>query len=97
MPIQVSRLGLFMTLGMGIMVAIGVTCTACADSKVKQPKVPPGFRIELVHAPPLDSEGSWVSLAVDDRGRLFASDQYGAIYFIVPSQLPQYCILDPIA
>ncbi|HMP05139.1 MAG TPA: L-sorbosone dehydrogenase [Lacipirellulaceae bacterium] len=54
---------------------------------MKQPKVPPGFRIELVHAPPLDSEGSWVSLAVDDRGRLFASDQYGAIYFIVPSQI----------
>jgi putative heme-binding domain-containing protein len=44
-----------------------------------------GFKLELVYAPPLQSEGSWVSLTVDDRGRLIASDQYGALYRVTPS------------
>ncbi len=44
-----------------------------------------GFRVELVYAPPLQSQGSWVSLTVDDLGRLIASDQYGALYRVTPS------------
>ena len=50
-------------------------------------KLPPGFRAELVYSVPLDAQGSWVCLTVDDRGRLIASDQYGSLYRIEPSPL----------
>ena len=50
-------------------------------------KLPAGFHAELVYKVPMDEQGSWVSLTVDDQGRLIASDQYGGIYRIVPSAL----------
>src|SRR5262245_14795355 len=50
-------------------------------------KLPPGFRAEIVYSVPLSTQGSWVSLTVDDRGRLLASDQYGGLYRIGPSPL----------
>ncbi len=34
-----------------------------------------GFRVERVHSVDADTQGSWVSLTIDDRGRLIASDQ----------------------
>jgi putative heme-binding domain-containing protein len=49
--------------------------------------LPPGFRAELVHEVPAETEGSWVALTADDRGRLIASDQHGALYRITPSPL----------
>ena len=47
--------------------------------------LPPGFRAELVYSVPMDTQGSWVSLAVDDRGRLIASDQNGGLYRLTPA------------
>ncbi|MSR63499.1 MAG: DUF1080 domain-containing protein [Planctomycetes bacterium] len=44
--------------------------------------VPDGFRVELLHTVDSAREGSWVSLAVDPRGRLYASDQYGGLFRI---------------
>lgn len=41
-----------------------------------------GFRAELLYSVPKDQQGSWVALCEDDRGRLYASDQYGALYRI---------------
>lgn len=38
-----------------------------------------GFAAELLYSVPR-SEGSWVSLCVDGRGRLITSDQYGKLY-----------------
>lgn len=38
--------------------------------------VPPGFRVELLYAPARETEGSWVSLCVDAKGRFYASGQY---------------------
>jgi putative heme-binding domain-containing protein len=35
----------------------------------------PGFQVELLYTVPKDEQGSWVSLAFDDKGRLIASDQ----------------------
>jgi putative heme-binding domain-containing protein len=46
----------------------------------------PGFVTELVHVVPPES-GSWVSLAVDDAGRLIASDQQAGLYRITPAPL----------
>lgn len=36
--------------------------------------VPPGFKVELLHSAEAD-EGSWISMTVDDRGRLIVSPQ----------------------
>ncbi|MSU24292.1 MAG: c-type cytochrome [Opitutus sp.] len=42
----------------------------------------PGFKVELLYTVPKEEQGSWVSLAVDPKGRLTAADQYGALYRI---------------
>jgi putative heme-binding domain-containing protein len=44
--------------------------------------VPPGFKAELLYIVPKENQGSWVSLTVDAKGRLIASDQYGGLYRI---------------
>ena len=49
--------------------------------------LPPGFRAELVYEVPLESQGSWVAVTVDDRGRLIASDEGGKLYRIEPAPL----------
>ncbi len=41
-----------------------------------------GFEVELVYDVPGDTQGSWVSLTVDPKGRLIACDQYGGLYRI---------------
>ncbi|MCB1225436.1 MAG: c-type cytochrome [Verrucomicrobiales bacterium] len=42
--------------------------------------VPPGFTVDQLYVVPKEDQGSWVTLTVDDRGRLIAGDQYGALY-----------------
>jgi len=42
--------------------------------------VPPGFKVELLYTVPKAEQGSWVSLALDPKGRLLASDQYGGLF-----------------
>jgi putative heme-binding domain-containing protein len=46
-----------------------------------------GFRAELLYTVPRVPEGSWVCLATDERGRLYASDQMGSLYRIEPPPL----------
>ena len=43
-------------------------------------KAPEGFKVELLYSVPGDAQGSWVALCADDKGRIYASDQYGALY-----------------
>jgi len=50
-------------------------------------KVPEGFEAEILFSPTESDSSSWVSLAMDPKGRLLASDQYGALYRIEPSEL----------
>ncbi|MCC9655135.1 c-type cytochrome [Rhodopirellula halodulae] len=45
-------------------------------------KVPDGFEVELIHEVAADTEGSWVSLTVDPKGRLIACDQSGGLFRI---------------
>ncbi|HKD36036.1 MAG TPA: heme-binding protein, partial [Pirellulales bacterium] len=44
----------------------------------------PGFKVERLYSVPADTQGSWVSLATDNKGRLIACDQYGSLYRIMP-------------
>ena len=43
-------------------------------------KAPEGFKVELLYSVPGDAQGSWVALCADDKGRIYASDQYGDLY-----------------
>ena len=48
---------------------------------------PKGFQVTLLYTVPRDTQGSWVNLAVDPKGRLVASDQYGKLYRVTPPPL----------
>jgi len=43
-------------------------------------KAPKGFQVELVYSVPRETQGSWVNMTVDPKGRLIVSDQYGKLY-----------------
>jgi putative heme-binding domain-containing protein len=40
----------------------------------------PGFKVERLYDVPKGSQGSWVAMTVDDKGRIIAGDQYGKLY-----------------
>lgn len=46
-------------------------------------RVPQGFQVDRLYVVPGDSQGSWVSMTVDAKGRLIASDQAGGLYRIM--------------
>jgi putative heme-binding domain-containing protein len=46
-------------------------------ARIKSPK---GFRVELIYPVPKETQGSWVNMTVDPKGRLIVSDQYGSLY-----------------
>jgi putative heme-binding domain-containing protein len=46
--------------------------------------VPAGFQVDELHDVQKQTEGSWVSLCVDNKGDLIASDQYGYLWRITP-------------
>lgn len=46
----------------------------------------PGFEVELVYNVPQETQGSWVAMTLDDKGRFIVSDQYGKLYrAVVPA------------
>lgn len=47
-----------------------------------------GFEVDLIYEVPGETQGSWVSLTVDPKGRLLACDQYGGLYRIDVSASP---------
>lgn len=56
--------------------------TPVANIKVKK-----DFKVELLYTVPKADQGSWVSMCVDDKGRLITSDQYGTLYRVTPPAL----------
>ena len=57
------------------------------STTVDKIKVPQGFEVELIYSVPKQSQGSWVNMCVDPRGRLIVSDQYGELYRVtVPAK-----------
>jgi putative heme-binding domain-containing protein len=47
--------------------------------------LPPGFKAELIYSVPKSSQGSWVSMTPDPKGRLYVSDQGGSLYRVTPA------------
>jgi putative heme-binding domain-containing protein len=75
--------------------ALVVLAAATASAQPKEPpatdpatmKVAKGFQVELLYSVPAKTQGSWVNLCTDPRGRLIVSDQYGALYRVTPPPL----------
>lgn len=55
----------------------GTSAVAIAPADITVPK---GFKVEQLYVVPKEDQGSWVALTSDDKGRLIAADQYGALY-----------------
>ena len=55
-----------------------------------------GFKVELLYSVPGDSQGSWVNLCADEKGRLIVSDQFGGLYRIQPPAANQVLGLEDI-
>jgi putative heme-binding domain-containing protein len=54
--------------------------TNADNPKTDKLKLQPGFVAEHLYSPSESMQGSWVSMAFDDKGRMITSDQYGALY-----------------
>ncbi len=52
-----------------------------------------GFKVELLYSVPQETQGSWVNICLDDKGRIIASDQFGGL-FRFPAPAPGQ-VLDP--
>lgn len=72
----------------------GKDAKAAIDAVVEKPgnkatpidriKAAKGFKVELLYSVPGDTQGSWVNLCADNKGRLLVSDQFGGLYRITP-------------
>src|SRR5437763_16922238 len=54
--------------------------TAPSATPADRIKALKGFQVELLYSVPKETQGSWVNLATDPKGRLIVSDQYGKLY-----------------
>jgi putative heme-binding domain-containing protein len=50
-------------------------------------KVAKDFKIELLYTVPRETQGSWVAMCIDPKGRLITSDQNGALYRVTLPEL----------
>jgi putative heme-binding domain-containing protein len=58
----------------------GAVSSANPAARIRAPK---GFQVDLLYSVPKDTQGSWVNMTVDPKGRLIVSDQYGSLYRVV--------------
>jgi len=47
------------------------------------------FKVELLYSVPPKTQGSWVSMCVDPKGRLIVCDQYGKLFRVTPPPVGQ--------
>ena len=64
--------------------AVGPAIGANVATPVSNIKTLPDFKVELLYSVPGGDQGSWVNLCTDDKGRIYASDQYGVLYRFTP-------------
>lgn len=56
-----------------------------------------GFKVERIYSVPSETQGSWVSMTVDEFGRLITSDQYGKLYRVTPPSISgNETVVEPI-
>jgi putative heme-binding domain-containing protein len=57
---------------------------SAAESAAANVHVAKGFKLELLYSVPRETQGSWVALCTDPKGRLIAADQNGKLYRMTP-------------
>ncbi|MGI8604179.1 MAG: c-type cytochrome [Verrucomicrobiales bacterium] len=62
----------------------GAATQPTVATKADDIKTLPGFRVEHLYTVPKLTQGSWVSLTVDPKGRLICGDQNGGLYRLTP-------------
>lgn len=67
-----------------LLATISFAQIATQATPVEKIKVAKGFKVELLYSVSKETEGSWVAMTQDDKGRMICSDQYGALYRIMP-------------
>lgn len=75
-----SLIGLVLGLGFLSSATVLRADTRDGATPVESLKVAPGFKVELLYSVPKEQQGSWVSMCLDNKGRLIVSDQYGKLY-----------------
>jgi hypothetical protein len=63
---------------------VGPAIGANVATPVSNIKTLKDFKVELLYSVPGGEQGSWVNLCTDDKGRIYASDQYGSLYRFNP-------------
>ncbi|WP_165243588.1 c-type cytochrome [Paludisphaera soli] len=58
-------------------------------------RVAPGFKLDQIYSVPKQTQGSWVALCVDPKGRLIAADQNGLLYRMTPPPLDGQAPVEP--
>ena len=58
-----------------------------AATPVERIKTLKDFKVELLYSVPKETEGSWVSMCLDPKGRLIVSDQGGGLYRVTLPKL----------
>jgi putative heme-binding domain-containing protein len=75
-------------------------CDALAQDAAATPadqvRIAKDFKVELVYTVPKQTQGSWVSMCVDPKGRLIVSDQYGGLFRITPGKSAGDTKVEPI-
>ncbi len=75
--------------------AVGPAIGENKATPVTRIKAAKDFKVELLYSVPGGEQGSWVNLCADDKGRLYASDQFGGLFRFTPPAVGQ--VLDPKA
>ena len=60
------------------------TAAPSQATPVEHITLPSGFKAELLYSVPKESQGSWVSMTPDPKGRLYVSDQSGPLFRVTP-------------
>ena len=70
---------------------------SAAESAAGNVRVAKGFKLDLIYSVPKETQGSWVALCVDPKGRLIAADQNGKLYRMTPPALGRSGSVEPEA
>jgi putative heme-binding domain-containing protein len=58
-------------------------------------RVAKGFQLDMIYMVPRRTQGSWVALCVDPKGRLIAADQNGKLYRMTPPTESKSAAIEP--
>ena len=71
------------------------TAHPAKDSAVGNVRIADGFKIDLIYNVPKATQGSWVALCTDPKGRLIAADQRGKLYRMTLPEIGKEADLKP--